>query len=115
MDNSPTSHFVDEKQSEPAIELESVLNDASVGEHQPVSARFKEGGLAGWLTVFGAFWGLFATYGQVSSFGSYQAYYLQHQLSDYTASDISWIGSFQLWAFTFSVRSQRGLIGRHGH
>jgi hypothetical protein len=64
----------------------------------------EEGGRAGWLTVFGAFWALFATFGQVNSFGSYQAYYVKHQLSAYTSSDVSWIGSVQLWVFFFSVR-----------
>jgi hypothetical protein len=108
MTDSPTSPSVDEKQNEP-IEPGSILNNASAGEDQPGSGHLKEGGVAGWLTVFGAFWGLFATYGQVSSFGSYQVYYVQHQLSDYSASDVSWIGSFQLWAFMFSVSAARQL------
>jgi hypothetical protein len=65
--------------------------------------RPTEGGLAGWTTVFGAFWGLFATFGQLNASGSYQAYYVQHQLSKYTPADVSWIGSIQLWVFFFSV------------
>lgn len=64
----------------------------------------KEGGFAGWLTVFGAFWGLFATFGQLNTFGSFQAYYVQNQLAAYSPSEISWIGSLQLWVFFFSVR-----------
>jgi hypothetical protein len=67
----------------------------------------EEGGLDGWTTVFGAFLGLFATFGQLNSFGSYQAYYSTHQLAAYSASEISWIGSLQLWTFFFSVRGLR--------
>ncbi|KAG1724358.1 major facilitator superfamily domain-containing protein [Suillus lakei] len=38
---------------------------------------------------------LFCTFGTVQSFGVYQAYYSSHYLSQYVASDISWIGSVQ--------------------
>jgi hypothetical protein len=74
----------------------------------PITApTVEEGGLVGWTTVFGAFLGLFATFGQLNSFGSYQAYYSAHQLATYSASEISWIGSLQLWTFFFSVRGLR--------
>ncbi|KZV87147.1 MFS general substrate transporter [Exidia glandulosa HHB12029] len=69
---------------------------------QPPAPAPVEGGFAGWLTVFGAFWGLFATFGQLNTFGSFQAYYVQNQLAGYTPSEVSWIGSLQLWVFFFS-------------
>jgi hypothetical protein len=69
----------------------------------PTGPAMKEGGLPGWSTVFGAFFGNFATFGQLNSFGSFQAYYTTHQLAAYSPSDISWIGSLQLWSFFFSV------------
>ncbi|KAG2739110.1 hypothetical protein P692DRAFT_201811719 [Suillus brevipes Sb2] len=53
---------------------------------------FVEGGLHGYLTV------LFQV----------RLWYSQNQLVDYTASDISWIGSVQLWVFFISG----GFIGR---
>lgn len=34
--------------------------------------------------------------GQVNAFGVFQAYYAVNQLSDNTASEISWIGSVQI-------------------
>jgi hypothetical protein len=64
---------------------------------------FVEGGLHGYLTVLGAFFALFAAFGQSMAFGSFQLWYSQNQLVDYTASDISWIGSVQLWVFFISV------------
>lgn len=69
---------------------------------------FVEGGLHGYLTVLGAFFALFAAFGQSMAFGSFQLWYSQNQLVDYTASDISWIGSVQLWVFFISG----GFIGR---
>jgi hypothetical protein len=55
------------------------------------------------LAVLGAFLALFCTFGQMNAFGTFQTYYHSHQLSDYPASTISWIGSLQLWIFFFSV------------
>ncbi|KAG1771464.1 MFS general substrate transporter [Suillus occidentalis] len=46
--------------------------------------------------------------GQVTSFGTYQAWYAEHQLSAYSPSAISWIGGLQLWVMMFSG----GIIGR---
>jgi hypothetical protein len=77
---------------------------AIVEAQQPAAATPPEGGLAGWLTVLGAFFALFASFGQSNAFGSYQAFYAQHQLSNYSASAISWIGGLQLWTYFASVR-----------
>ncbi|TFK45966.1 MFS general substrate transporter [Heliocybe sulcata] len=54
-----------------------------------------DGGLRAWLTVCGGWIVLFCTFGYASSFGVYQAYYQAAGTS--TASNISWIGSFQLF------------------
>lgn len=56
-----------------------------------------------WLVVLGAFLALFCTFGQLSSFGTYLSWYSHNQLSSYSSSTISWIGSLQLWMFFFSV------------
>jgi MFS family permease len=60
------------------------------------------------MTVLGAFVALFAAFGQSMAFGSFQLWYSQNQLVDYTASEISWIGSVQLWVFFISG----GVVGR---
>jgi MFS family permease len=56
-----------------------------------------------WLVVLGAFLALFCTFGQLSSFGTFLSWYSHNQLSSYSPSTISWIGSLQLWVFFFSV------------
>ncbi|EPQ54896.1 monocarboxylate permease [Gloeophyllum trabeum ATCC 11539] len=74
--------------------------------HHPDDA-FVEGGLRGYLTVLGAFLALFCSFGLISSFGTFQSWYADHQLYR-SPSAISWIGSLQLWVFFFSG----GFIGR---
>ena len=64
---------------------------------------FPEGGLKAYLTVLGASMALTCTFGQLSAFGTYQAWYASHQLQHLSASTISWIGSLQFWIFFFSV------------
>ncbi|KAH8832870.1 MFS general substrate transporter [Flagelloscypha sp. PMI_526] len=54
-----------------------------------------------YLTICGAFLGLFATFGQISSFGVFQTRYHTHELSSTSPSTIAWIGSLQLWWFFF--------------
>ena len=66
--------------------------------------EFPEGGLKANLTVLGAFMAFACTFGQMSAFGTYQAWYTSHQLQHLSASKISLIGSLQFWVFFFSVR-----------
>lgn len=62
-----------------------------------------DGGIAAWLTVFGAFLALFCSFGQMNAFGTFQSWYTTHQLRDLHPSTVAWIGSVQLWVFFFSV------------
>ena len=64
---------------------------------------YPDGGARAWLTVCGAFLALFCTFGQLNSFGTFQTWYREHQLSALPASTIAWIGSLQLWVFFFCV------------
>jgi hypothetical protein len=90
--------------SNSACAAASLDEKPAVAEERGASAvPPSEGGLAGWMTVLGAFFALFASFGQSNAFGSYQAFYAQNQLSAYSASDISWIGSLQLWTYFASV------------
>jgi len=61
-----------------------------------------EGGLTGWLTVSGGFLVTFCSFGTAQSFGVYQDYYAQNTLRNYSLSDISWIGSAQLFFLFFT-------------
>ncbi|TFK48836.1 MFS general substrate transporter [Heliocybe sulcata] len=75
-------------------------------DHHP-DTSFVEGGTKGYLAVAGAFLALFCSFGQITSFGTFQSWYQTHQL-DRSPSAIAWIGSLQLWTFFFSG----GFIGR---
>ena len=72
--------------------------------------KYPEGGLKAYLTVLGAFVALACTFGQLTTFGTFQAWYASHQLRHMPASTISWIGSLQLWIFFFSVRFNFDLL-----
>ncbi|KAF8653629.1 hypothetical protein AX16_003781 [Volvariella volvacea WC 439] len=68
---------------------------------QPAEPDFPEGGLWGWLTLFGATLSQYCTLGYTSAFGVYQDYYVREYLSNYTPRDIGWIGGVQV-LFIFS-------------
>ncbi|KAL6230885.1 hypothetical protein BDW75DRAFT_248293 [Aspergillus navahoensis] len=72
----------------------------------PEPAPFPDGGARAWTVALGAGGVLFCTFGYVNAFGVYQDYYITHQLSNYSASDIAWIGSVQTF-FLFGS----GLVG----
>ncbi|GAB7353672.1 hypothetical protein MBLNU459_g4078t1 [Dothideomycetes sp. NU459] len=73
-----------------------------------------EGGLQGWLVVVGAMMIMGCCFGYVSSFGIFETYYLQNQLSHKTSSDIAWIGSCLL-CFQFASGLIAGcLFDRYG-
>lgn len=52
-----------------------------------------DGGTIAWLNAFGGFCIFFGCLGFTSCFGVLQEYYGTHQLKNYSASDIAWIGS----------------------
>ncbi|GJF00222.1 MFS general substrate transporter [Phanerochaete sordida] len=83
---------------------EGTLSDTS----KQVDDEYPDGGWRAWLTVFGAFLALMCTFGQLSSFGTFQSWYTEHQLQSFAPSTVSWIGSIQLWMFFFSG----GFVGR---
>ncbi|KAI0502781.1 monocarboxylate permease-like protein [Xylaria bambusicola] len=75
---------------------------------------FPEGGARAWGVASGASLVSFCTLGYVTSFGVFQTYYIQHQLSDESPSTIAWIGSLQFF-FIFSAGLVAGpLFDRHG-
>ncbi|GJN90417.1 hypothetical protein Rhopal_003428-T1 [Rhodotorula paludigena] len=64
----------------------------------PGPPPFPNGGKRAYLTTLGGVLVLFTTFGLSNSWAAFQAELSNHQLNDYTASSISWIGSVQLWA-----------------
>ncbi|KAF8956576.1 major facilitator superfamily domain-containing protein [Flammula alnicola] len=75
---------------------------------------FPEGGLRAWLTVLGGTMVTFCTFGVVQSFGVYQDYYTRNSLSEHSASEISLIGSMQVF-FVFAVGLPAGRLFDAGY
>jgi hypothetical protein len=85
----------------PGFRTEYFARDIPLAEKPNVPYRSK---LRAALTVVGSFFALLGTFGQMISFGTYESWYVDHQLSAQSSSNIAWIGSLQLWIFFFSVR-----------
>ncbi|KAJ3569824.1 hypothetical protein NP233_g4800 [Leucocoprinus birnbaumii] len=75
---------------------------------------FPEGGTRGWLVVLGGCIMTFCTFGVVQSFGVYQDYYTRVALSEHTPSEISWIGSVQVF-FLFAIGLPAGKLFELGY
>ncbi|KAJ7704450.1 MFS general substrate transporter [Mycena rosella] len=75
---------------------------------------FPEGDLSGWLTVLGSALILFSTFGVSLSFGVLEDHYTRIFLNQSSASDVSWIGSMQLF-LDFSIGLPAGKLFDDGH
>ncbi|KAJ6584098.1 MFS general substrate transporter [Mycena vulgaris] len=101
-------------------------SDASVSEGPSRMSQTKEelipddvmavpdGGSKAWLTVMGAWFVLFSTFGYLYSYGVYQDFYTREYLTNHSPSSISWIGSFQLM-MPFMVGVVSGKLFDNGH
>jgi len=81
--------------SSPAGKETSLTDTESQGIGLTELDVFPDGGLHAWMTVIGAWFVLFGTYGYLYSFGVFQDYYTRIYLTNKSPSQISWIGSFQ--------------------
>ncbi|KAI0016491.1 major facilitator superfamily domain-containing protein [Xylariomycetidae sp. FL0641] len=61
---------------------------------------YPEGGREAWLTVLGAWFCFFSSFGFITSSGVFQDYYEHALLAGYSPSQISWIPSLQLFALS---------------
>lgn len=71
------------------------LAAASAASAPPDLDPAPDGGFWAWTTVAGAYLAVFVQFGLINTFGVFQSYYEQHQLKNYTSSEIAWIGSVQ--------------------
>ncbi|KAI8635186.1 major facilitator superfamily domain-containing protein [Xylariaceae sp. FL1651] len=71
-------------------------------------ADFPDGGREAWLVVFGAFLALFCSFGLVNCIGVFEQYYVKGPLSNYSASEVSWIPSLHV----FIVTGSNAIMGR---
>ena len=79
-------------QDEPHLE-----RPMSVASSVPTASGFPDGGLRAWLVLAGCSSMSLLTFGFLNGYGTFQAYYQLHQLKDRSPSEISWIGSVQLF------------------
>ncbi|KAK1623672.1 major facilitator superfamily transporter [Colletotrichum phormii] len=99
---------------EAAIDTSVVATDNTNSDSPPTSSQASptaekstttpagpDGGLQAWLHILGSFFIYFNTWGLVSSFGAFQAYYQSDLLSNNTAFEISTIGSLQNFLMVF--------------
>ncbi|KAK0443565.1 MFS general substrate transporter [Armillaria borealis] len=94
--------------------VDDAENKALPIEEPPSPSQFVEGTLQGWLTICGASLVAMCTFGNIQSFGVYQAYYTQTLLAGSSPSKISWIGSVQL-CLQFTVGIFSGKLFDQGY
>jgi MFS family permease len=97
---------LDEEQQELDLGVTKHLDDAQEkSEHDmdrdPSEHVFPDGGTRAWLTVLGGWFSFIAGIGVLSGFSVFQSYYTSVTLSSYSADDISWIASVQIWGCFF--------------
>lgn len=61
---------------------------------------FPDGGITAWTVVFGGWCGLFCTFGMINCIGAFNTYYIEHSLTNYSASEVSWITSAMVFFMT---------------
>jgi MFS family permease len=86
-----------DKEGSETLEESHFAKDSNLSSHPH---EFPEGGLAAWMTTFGAFLIQVCGFGYTTSFGVYQDFYTQHYLTNETSSAISWIGSLNTFLIT---------------
>ncbi|KAF9561240.1 MFS general substrate transporter [Agrocybe pediades] len=114
--HSPRDHIVPSK--ERTVDIEKADKTPAVDVVPVPEATqppaFPEGGLQAWLTVLGGTMVTFCTFGVVQSFGVYQDYYSRVSLSEHTPSQISLIGSLQVF-FVFALGLPAGRLFDAGY
>lgn len=76
---------------------------------QSMDSDFPEGGLTGWLVVFGSFCAMISVFGLINTAAVFESWFSTHQLEHYSASQIGWIFSLYLF-FVFFIGIQVGPV-----
>ncbi|KAH7024990.1 major facilitator superfamily domain-containing protein [Microdochium trichocladiopsis] len=75
----------------------STANVPAKTDGQPPPSTAPDGGLKAWSVAAGASCITFCTLGFANSFGTFQQYYLTHQLASRSPDDVAWIGSISIF------------------
>ncbi|KAG7566842.1 hypothetical protein FFLO_01343 [Filobasidium floriforme] len=82
--------------------LNELEKQATIGGKTIVT--YPDGGLQAWLVVLGGFLMVFSGFGMIGSYGAFNTYYHNHNLSAYPLSVTAWIGSLQAaLVFTLAI------------
>lgn len=92
----------------------SESDDKKTHPGKPQFPPAPEGGTRAWFVAGGAAAIFFCTLGLSNSFGSFEEYYLTHQMQHESASKISWIGSLQSFLQFFAGMLGGPLFDRYG-
>jgi MFS family permease len=83
-------------------------------EQSSMEHAFPDGGYKAWLTVFGGLLTQISSIGFLSAFSVFQSYYGAVTLPSESASNISWIGSLQIFGCFFLGLWSGRLSDKHG-
>lgn len=84
----------DETNAKSGADLEKQPTAASTASFQET---YPEGGLEAWSVVAGSWFSLFASLGLMNTLGTFQAYVLDNQLTEYSEGTVGWI--FSIYTF----------------
>ncbi|KAF9531193.1 major facilitator superfamily domain-containing protein [Crepidotus variabilis] len=103
-----------EKMEEVSVNRVKDEEAAQTASTPPLPLTFPEGGFDAWKTVFGAWLIQYTCFGYINTFGTFEDYYVRQYLTNYTPSDIGWIGGIQIF-LTFSTGAFSGVLLDKGY
>ncbi|KAI6778424.1 monocarboxylate transporter 2 [Emericellopsis cladophorae] len=92
----------------PTLHPDDPSLEQATGEKTTTDSEPPDGGLAAWTVVLGVWCTSFCSFGWLNSIGTFQEYYQNDLLSDYSPSTIAWIPSLQL----FFMMSMGPIVGQ---
>lgn len=112
---STSSASESDHERDPDLHASSRLPERVVSRMSASSTlTFPEGGLAGWLAVWGSFCAMLSIFGLINSSAVFESYFSEHQLKDYNSSQIGWIFSLYLFVVFFIGIQVGPVFDRHG-
>ncbi|KAF3764238.1 hypothetical protein M406DRAFT_41708 [Cryphonectria parasitica EP155] len=103
-------HDEEDSQQVPSSFPERVASRMSAAS----TLTFPEGGLDGWLSVAGSFCAMLSIFGLINSSAVFESYFSEHQLKDYSSSQIGWVFSLYLFLVFFVGIYIGPIFDRHG-
>ncbi|EAW23428.1 monocarboxylate permease [Aspergillus fischeri NRRL 181] len=111
-DQSPS--YDEEPQLHHHISSDKDHEPENTPENMSTNNPAPDGGIRAWFVAGGAASIFLCTLGLANSFGTFEQYYLSHQLKGDSASKISWIGSLQSFLQFFAGMLGGPLFDRYG-